>query len=80
LTTTLEIKLVKSSLAIDYVKINDKIDNQTCQEMLGVDRGRTYRLLTELVREGKLVREGDGGSSREMRISYLTEILIGNLK
>ncbi len=54
-------------LVLDYVREHGSITNRECRDLLGwkeKKRGKAYRLLSRLVREGKLRREGHGRGTR----------------
>jgi len=54
-------------LVLDYVREHGSITNRECRDLLGwkeEKRGKAYRLLSRLVRERKLRREGHGRGTR----------------
>lgn len=56
---------------LDYVREHGSITNRACRDLLGwkdEERGKAFRLLSRLVREGKLCREGYGRSTRYTRL------------
>jgi ATP-dependent DNA helicase RecG len=58
-------------LVLDYVREHGSITNRACRDLLGWEgekRGRAYRLLSRLVREEKLCREGCGRGIRYTRL------------
>ncbi|MCX5782006.1 MAG: hypothetical protein NT145_04805 [Elusimicrobia bacterium] len=52
------------SKVIEYIKANGSIDNETCQKVFNLDRGRAYRLLERLEKQGLIKSEGTGKASK----------------
>ena len=49
---------------IEYIKANGSIDNEACQKVFNLDRGRAYRLLEKLEKQGVVKSEGTGKASK----------------
>jgi hypothetical protein len=48
------------NMIMEYVKEHGKIDNKSCQKLLGINDDQAYYILSKLVREGKLLQDGKG--------------------
>jgi predicted HTH transcriptional regulator len=65
-----EPKARPSGLVLDHVDRYGSITNQECRELFGwekEERGKAYRLLRNLVQEGKLRKKGRGRGTRYAR-------------